>query len=176
LSNIESGRDAPSWQTVFQKTWRVHNSGTVPWIGRRLTREGAAAGIGIPSSPAFSPIPDTSPGQVVDITVPLMASRIDCPAQIRWKMVDPDGRQYFPDRYWYGLMLIIMSARARRRLTSDLSWSRCPNQPQVIGGRPHELDHVAWVSRLSCVVLIVSRSDSSRSRRKITSWFQASHA
>jgi hypothetical protein len=118
--------------TSFQKTWRVRNSGTVPWVGRRLAREGAAAGLGIPSSPAFSPIPDTPPGQLVDITVPLVASRIDCTAQIRWKMVDRDGRQFFPDRYWYGLMLIIVVREGVPRFAQQPLLEPLPLAPPLI--------------------------------------------
>lgn len=36
---------------LFEKVWRIQNSGTVPWVGRWLARDGAPAGAGLPHSP-----------------------------------------------------------------------------------------------------------------------------
>ncbi|RSN31388.1 hypothetical protein DMC61_14670 [Amycolatopsis sp. WAC 04169] len=95
----------------FVKVWRLRNSGTVPWIGRYLRRLGAPSGLGIPSSPVEVRIPDTMPGELVDISVPLKAHMLPGTAQIHWKMVDEDGFEYFPDRYYQGIFLTIVVDR-----------------------------------------------------------------
>ena len=93
---------------IFEKIWRIRNSGSVPWIGRRLVRDGAAAGYGIPHSPSYTPIEHTMPGETVDVAVPLRAQVLAGTSQARWKMVDQQGWQYFPDRYPCGLFLTII--------------------------------------------------------------------
>lgn len=92
----------------FEKTWRIRNSGTVPWVGRWLARRGAPTGHGVPTSAARVPIPDTEPGEEVDITVPVRAQPLAGASQAHWKMVDDDGWEYFPDRYSLGLVLSIV--------------------------------------------------------------------
>jgi transcriptional regulator with XRE-family HTH domain len=92
----------------FEKTWRIRNAGSTPWLGRWLARDGAAMGHGVPQSPPRVRIADTAPGHGVDITVPLRAHLLAGTAQIRWKMVDDGGREYFPDRYYQGLILTIV--------------------------------------------------------------------
>ncbi|MBF9328447.1 helix-turn-helix domain-containing protein [Mycobacteroides chelonae] len=92
----------------FTKIWRIRNSGTVQWENRWLARRGAPTGHGIPSSPAKVPIPDTEPGQEVDITVPMRAQPLTGSSQMHWKMVDDQGWEYFPDRYNLGLVVSIV--------------------------------------------------------------------
>src|SRR3977135_3448022 len=36
---------------IFEKIWRIRNTGAVPWVGRWLARDGAPSGPGIPHSP-----------------------------------------------------------------------------------------------------------------------------
>jgi transcriptional regulator with XRE-family HTH domain len=93
---------------IFEKIWRIRNTGTVPWIGRRLARRGAAAGMGIPHSPAFVPVDDTMPGETVDLAVPCRSQLLMGTSQARWKMVDENGWEYFPDRYPSGVFLTIV--------------------------------------------------------------------
>lgn len=92
----------------FTKIWRIRNSGTVPWESRWLARRGAPTGHGIPSSPAKVPIPDTEPGQELDISVPMRAQPLAGSSQMHWKMVDEQGWEYFPDRYNLGLVVGIV--------------------------------------------------------------------
>jgi transcriptional regulator with XRE-family HTH domain len=92
----------------FEKVWRIRNSGTVPWSGRWLARRGAPAGHGMPHSEPRVRIPDTEPGEEVDIAVPLMSQPLAGASQICWKMVDDKGWEYFPDRYPLGLVLSIV--------------------------------------------------------------------
>ena len=92
----------------FRKTWRIKNSGSVPWLRRWLARDGSPSGHGIPQSPSRVLIANTAPGELVDITVPLRAHELAGTAQVRWKMVDDSGFEYFPDRYYQGLILTIV--------------------------------------------------------------------
>ncbi|MBE1500109.1 transcriptional regulator with XRE-family HTH domain [Amycolatopsis lexingtonensis] len=108
----------------FEKVWRLRNAGTVPWIGRYLRRLGAPGGLGIPSSPVRVRITDTMPGETVDIRVPLKSHILPGTAEIHWKMVDEDGFEFFPDRYYQGIfMIIVVDDRAPppnlRRLVPD---------------------------------------------------------
>jgi transcriptional regulator with XRE-family HTH domain len=92
----------------FEKIWRLKNSGTVPWVGRQLRRVGPPAGLGIPSSPLQVQIPDTMPGQSVDITVPMRAHNQPGTAEVHWKMADDAGYEFFPDRYPEGIFTTVI--------------------------------------------------------------------
>jgi hypothetical protein len=90
----------------FTKTWEVRNTGQVPWIGRRLTRM-TPQGPTFPSSPDWIPIPDTFPGQMIQISVDFVAGRVQGFSTVRFKMTDEEGNLYFPGKYPYGLTLLI---------------------------------------------------------------------
>lgn len=92
----------------FEKVWRIRNSGTVLWKGRWLARRGAPTGHGIPTSPPKVPIPDTKPGEEVNITVPMRAQPLEGASQVHWKMVDAQGWEYFPGSYPLGLVVGIV--------------------------------------------------------------------
>ena len=51
---------------VFEQTWRVKNSGTVAWEGRKLERQGPLTGPGLISSLRFVDIPHTRPGSITE--------------------------------------------------------------------------------------------------------------
>jgi transcriptional regulator with XRE-family HTH domain len=93
---------------VFEKTWRVENSGTVAWEGRRLERQGPLTGPGLITSPRYVDIPDTKPDQVAEITASLKAPTYDCSSIAYFKMVDADGCLCFPDNYQLGLDVLVM--------------------------------------------------------------------
>jgi transcriptional regulator with XRE-family HTH domain len=92
----------------FNKVWRVRNSGTVLWEGRWLARVGAPSGHGIPTSPKKVRIPDTQPGEEADLVVPMQSQALAGSSQASFKMVDEDGREYFPDCYPLGLVVSIV--------------------------------------------------------------------
>ncbi|HSZ40479.1 MAG TPA: NBR1-Ig-like domain-containing protein [Trebonia sp.] len=92
----------------FEKTWRIQNSGTVPWAGRWLRRVGPPAGLGIPTSPLRVQIAVTMPGQTVDISVPMRAHNHAGTAAVHWKMVDGDGYEFFPDRHPEGIFTTVI--------------------------------------------------------------------
>jgi transcriptional regulator with XRE-family HTH domain len=92
----------------FAQNWRVRNSGTILWRGRRLERQGPPTGPGLISSPRFVDIPDTEPGEVAKITASLKAPTYDCSSIAYFKMVDADGALCFPDNYQLGLDVLVM--------------------------------------------------------------------
>lgn len=92
---------------VFDQTWRVQNSGTVAWQGRRLERQGPLTGPGLISSPQFVGVPDTKPGEVAEITAVLKAPTYDCSSIAYFKMVDAEGRLCFPENYQLGLDVLV---------------------------------------------------------------------
>lgn len=93
---------------VFTQTWRIRNSGEVPWTGRRLERQGPITGPGLISSPEFVDIPDSEPGEVAAVAAPLKAPTYDCSSIAYFKMVDADRYFCFPDSYMLGLDVLVM--------------------------------------------------------------------
>jgi transcriptional regulator with XRE-family HTH domain len=91
----------------FEKVWRVRNSGSVPWVGRRLERQGPLTGPGLISSQRYVEIPDTEPGEVAEIAAPLKAPTYDCTSIAYFKMVTNDGVLCFPDSYQLGLDVLV---------------------------------------------------------------------
>lgn len=92
---------------VFEKIWRVKNSGTVSWQGRRLERQGPLTGPGLISSARFYEVPDTEPGQIAAVMAALKAPTYDCSSIAYFKMVDSDGRLCWPDSYQLGLDVLV---------------------------------------------------------------------
>ncbi|HST54331.1 MAG TPA: NBR1-Ig-like domain-containing protein [Solirubrobacteraceae bacterium] len=93
---------------VFEKTWRVKNSGTVAWVGRRLERQGPPTGPGLISSLRYVDIPTTQPGEVAEIRAPLKAPTYACSSIAYFKMVDESGKLCFPDSYQLGLDVLVL--------------------------------------------------------------------
>jgi hypothetical protein len=96
---------------VFEKLWRVRNSGTVPWTGRQLERQGPLTGPGLITSARYVPVPDTAPGKVAEITATLKAPTYDCTSIAYFKMVDADRALCFPDSYQVGLDVLVRVVR-----------------------------------------------------------------
>jgi transcriptional regulator with XRE-family HTH domain len=93
---------------LFNKTWRVRNSGTVPWRGRRLERQGPLNGPGLIRSFRYIDVPDTDPGEVAEIHAALQAPGYDCTSIAYFKMVDHEDALCFPDNYQLGLDVLVM--------------------------------------------------------------------
>lgn len=91
----------------FIKIWRVRNSGSVPWVGRYLRRQGSTGAVGQIHSPRSTPVPDTAPGETVDLRVECRAHVLAGSSIAYFKFADADGRLFFPDRYGAGVILEI---------------------------------------------------------------------
>jgi hypothetical protein len=81
--------------THFTKTWELQDSGSAMWTGRYLAALGPSSG-GC-KYPARVPVPTTSPGETVDISVSVTASASPGTCDVTWKMVTRAGQLYFPN-------------------------------------------------------------------------------
>jgi hypothetical protein len=76
----------------FTKTWRLRNTGTVVWANRFLARANEQPC----EAPVLVAIPQTRPGESVDISVPVRTPDGPAACKIYWKMADEQGRTFFP--------------------------------------------------------------------------------
>ena len=99
----------------FVKTWMLQNTGTVPWVGRKLrcvdsevvsarwTTQGRKRVLvedmapGIKPTRNSVPIPTTAAGEAVNVSVTFQAPLLPADAISRWKMVDASGALCFPE-------------------------------------------------------------------------------
>lgn len=82
---------------TFTKTWRIQNTGGVPWTGQHRLVFAGGAPMGLVTSVLVPPVP---PGGSIEVSVPMrvpagMFGRI----QSYWRMATPDGVP-FGDRLW----------------------------------------------------------------------------
>jgi transcriptional regulator with XRE-family HTH domain len=101
---IPDGTSIPI-NTTFEKIWRVKNTGKVVWKDRYLQRMTPATSL-ICSSPSRVPIPETKPGEVIDIAVTFTTPYLPGSCRTDWKTTDKDGNVYFPDMH--GLYSIVV--------------------------------------------------------------------
>jgi hypothetical protein len=93
--------------TDFVKTWEIRNVGGVLWTGRRLVRLFTEDGPFLPRSPPSVAIPETPPGRTVRISVPMTAPVVPGTSLVQFKMTSADGALCFPERYPFGLAVLI---------------------------------------------------------------------
>jgi hypothetical protein len=79
-------------KSSFTKTWRLRNTGTVVWANRFLARVNEQPC----NAPDLVPIPQTKPGETVDISVPVETPAGPVSCKIYFKMADEQGRTFFP--------------------------------------------------------------------------------
>lgn len=95
----------------FEKQWQIENSGTVPWVGRRLERQGPLTGPGLITSERYVVVPDTAPGEIASITARLRAPSYDCSSIAYFKMVRETKEGLtalcFPGDYQLGLDVLV---------------------------------------------------------------------
>ncbi len=80
----------------FVKTWKITNTGSVPWHARMLTRQAIKPGVEGCRSATTIAIPDTEPGRPVLISVTVQAPSTPGRCKVYWKMVDAQGIPYMP--------------------------------------------------------------------------------
>ncbi|MFZ6872519.1 NBR1-Ig-like domain-containing protein [Undibacterium sp. Di27W] len=96
----------------FTKIWNFQNTGSVPWINRRLKRVDEelalcrrnSAGQYEPVAKSYLEsesnevlIADTLPGMTVAIAVNFRAPNLPCDVISTWKMIDAEGNLCFPE-------------------------------------------------------------------------------
>ncbi|WP_203737883.1 NBR1-Ig-like domain-containing protein [Actinoplanes italicus] len=79
-------------KSSFTKVWRLRNTGTVVWANRFLARANEQPC----KAPDLTPIPQTNPGETVDIAVPVDTPAGPASCKIYFKMADEQGRTFFP--------------------------------------------------------------------------------
>ncbi|MFI5893107.1 NBR1-Ig-like domain-containing protein [Actinoplanes sp. NPDC051513] len=82
----------------FVKVWAIANVGTVGWHHRFLAPAQPAGDDNGCQVPSRVEIGDTLPGEQVMISVPVVAPSRPGRCWVSWKMVDENGRAYFPSR------------------------------------------------------------------------------
>lgn len=99
------------WQrTTF--TFAIRNAGTAPWHDRSLLPVGPITGTeSVPLRGEIFPVPDTPPGQIARVSVPIRAPGWPGIYRQRLKMVDAEREFCFPGRYTLGLELMIQVVR-----------------------------------------------------------------
>lgn len=100
---IPDGTSVPV-NTTFVKTWRVKNDGNVVWKDRYLKRMTPLSSH-ICSSPAMVPIPETQPGETIDISVTFKTPHLPGSCRTDWKTSDRKGNLFFPEMH--GLFSIV---------------------------------------------------------------------
>jgi len=100
---IPDGTSIPV-NTDFVKIWRVQNVGNVVWKNRYLKRITPTSDL-LCSSPAMVPIPETKPGEIIDISVTFRTPHLPGSCRTDWKTSDEQGRLYFPEMH--GLFSIV---------------------------------------------------------------------
>jgi hypothetical protein len=80
----------------FVKTWRIENTGQVPWRDRYLDRQPPLDGLDVCHSARRVPVPDTEPGEFALVSVEVEAPSRPGACKVFWKMVDAQANLYFP--------------------------------------------------------------------------------
>ncbi|MGA8979646.1 MAG: NBR1-Ig-like domain-containing protein [Pedococcus sp.] len=88
-SHVPAGRALP-------KVWRFKNAGSVPWVGYSLHRVDLPQERGQCQTITDVPVPDTAPGQVVDVTVEVSFPEAATFCLVRFKLTDATGKVAFP--------------------------------------------------------------------------------
>jgi hypothetical protein len=78
--------------SAFTKVWRIRNTGTMHWANRFLARVNQQPC----QAPSTVAIPQTRPGEAVDIAVTVRTPARPGRCKIFWKMADEQGRMLFP--------------------------------------------------------------------------------
>ncbi len=88
-THVQAGQTLP-------KVWRLKNTGSVPWVGYTLHRLDLPQQRGQCQTISDVPVPDTTPGQVVDVRVGVSVPTSPTFCVVRFKMVDAGGQVAFP--------------------------------------------------------------------------------
>ncbi len=94
----------------FVKTWRVQNTGTCPWTPnyKLLYAYGNIAGAQMSGQPLSIPA-NVAPGQIIDLSVNLIAPVTPLIYQGFWQMENASGRR-FGQTIWVGITTLVAQA------------------------------------------------------------------
>lgn len=91
---------------VITKVFTLKNTGEVPWKGRSITRADLPLNDRDCMSEVSTRIPDTNPGQTVEIPVEVTAPQHDTLCVAQWMMED-HGKWAFPGQITYKLQVYV---------------------------------------------------------------------
>ena len=92
---IPDGTQLSPGETVL-KTWTLRNAGTVPWVGRWMSRQGTPGLPGWIRSADRIRLPDAGPGDEVTFGLELTMPGYTGACIAYFKQTDAEGRPYFP--------------------------------------------------------------------------------
>lgn len=105
--------------TTYVKTWRVQNIGNVVWKNRYLKRITPPSDL-ICSSPAMVPIPETAPGEIIDISVTFKTPHLPGSCRTDWKTSDVRGNLYFPDMHsLFSIVTVVDAPKQMQRKSAE---------------------------------------------------------
>ncbi len=89
--------------TTVVKTWALKNAGTVKWENRFLHRINVHEGSSECHAPERVAIPETRPGETVEVSVTITTPEDPATCFGRWMQTDKDGNFTFPEQrpYYY---------------------------------------------------------------------------
>lgn len=89
--------------TTVVKTWELKNAGTVKWENRFLHRINVHEGSSECHAPERVAIPETEPGETVEVSVTITTPEESATCFGRWMQTDSDGNFTFPEQrpYYY---------------------------------------------------------------------------
>lgn len=93
----------------FEKVWALANAGKVAWHNRYLERMNPASAEDGCQAPQRVAIGDTPPGENVMISVEVTAPSSPGKCWVGWKMVDENGKEFFPTRRPVYFMVVVVA-------------------------------------------------------------------
>jgi hypothetical protein len=103
----------------FQKVWAIQNIGSVDWHGRYLQRMDNPPEPNACQTPPRVPIGDTAPGEVVWVSVNVVAPAQPGRCWVGWKMVDEAGRLFLPNSRPVFFLVDVVSAADQPPSSAD---------------------------------------------------------
>ena len=107
----------------FTKIWAIQNVGDIPWEGRQLQRADDELVVSmrnplgelqplldshLASLGRVIPIPDTQPGQMVELSVEFAAPTENCSVASIWRITDSEGRPCFSPRCFLQVIVTVV--------------------------------------------------------------------
>ncbi|EXJ09063.1 MULTISPECIES: NBR1-Ig-like domain-containing protein [Nitrincola] len=117
--------------TRFKKIWALQNVGNTPWTNRFLrclddevvvfTKSGDVLNLAPNLQPETTliPVPDTNPGDIVELEVTFQAPNTPGTVLSYWKMSWPDGSLCFPESRGVWVKVTIITPATAAGLISD---------------------------------------------------------
>lgn len=131
--------------TSFRKTWRIQNSGSCTWDGRYFFVH--AGGTNLGAVPLVNPLPATvAPGQMVDLSVQMLAPVTPGSYQSDWKLQTPQGAYFGVGRSSSPLWVKITVPSAQPTTVSGLIYQDVNQNGVYDSGEPAVANREVWLA------------------------------